>query len=132
MDIRDDVQGVLEIFNSLSISERKLISNDGNLDESNVVVRKVLYIENEPICFMEIFVPKFSKTPYLVVATKEQYRQLGYSKFLSNLIEEENLKNKTYKDLYWCVNINNIPSINLCKSLGFKELKKGFYIKNCF
>lgn len=117
-------EDTLKVYNTLTEEEKKYI-DDGDFKESPFTIcRKVLYIKNNPISFVEIIeLPEEKNTGYVVVATAPNFRKNGYSKSLVKSVEKEIPKN--IERLVWLYDEENTKSSEMASSLGFLKLKNG-------
>ena len=111
-----------KIIDSLSEEESNHIGNGYWVDSNHVIYRKVEYIDNEPVGFIDIYrLPKFDKRIGLVViAVSEKARGKGIGRKLVNEAIFTCKKNKDIYKLRWKADSDNTASINMAKSLGFK------------
>lgn len=129
MNFGDNFEDINKIFYSLDKKEQLFITDEDFEDKKLVKYRKVLYLENEPISFIELYVPKnFVREGYIVIGTKKEFRRMGYSRILVQKAEEE-LKELSYNKLYWIFKEENEISKNMAISLGYKYLKGRTYYK---
>ena len=104
--------------------EKKYVDDDNFEENPFTVCRKVLYIKNNPISFVEIIeLPEEKNTGYVVVATVPNFRKNGYSKLLVKSAEREMPKN--IERLVWLYDEENTKSSEMATSLGFLKLKNG-------
>ena len=111
-----------KIIDSLSEEESNHIGNGYWVDSNHVIYRKVEYIDNEPVGFIDIYrLPKFDKRIGLVViAVSEKARGKGIGRKLVNEAIFTCKENKDVYKLRWKADSDNTASINMAKSLGFK------------
>ena len=111
-----------KIIDSLSEEESNHIGNGYWVDSNHVIYRKVEYIDNEPVGFIDIYrLPKFDKRIGLVIiAVSEKARGKGIGRKLVNEAIFTCKKNKDIYKLRWKADSDNTASINMAKSLGFK------------
>ena len=111
-----------KIIDSLSEEESNHIGNGCWVDSNHVIYRKVEYIDNEPVGFIDIYrLPKFDKRIGLVViAVSEKARGKGIGRKLVNEAIFTCKENKDVYKLRWKADSDNTASINMAKSLGFK------------
>jgi RimJ/RimL family protein N-acetyltransferase len=129
MNFGENFEDVLNIFNSFSEEDRRMVSTKNFENIKNIKYRKVLYINDKPISFFELYVPKnYINEGYIVIGTKEEFRGMGYSTILIKKAEEE-LKRLNYKKLYWTFLEENKISKNMAINLGYKPLKGRIYYK---
>lgn len=121
MNLKDNYEDALNIFNSLSKKERIFVANDVFDDNPFVVYRKVLKENDEPVSFLELYdIPETKNAAYIVVATKEKYRKKGYIEKLVLEAEEYNKKNKIYEKLIWNMRKGNDISAKVAQKLGYQ------------
>lgn len=129
MTFGDNFEDINKIFYSLDKHEQNLITDEDFENKKLIKYKKVLYINNEPISFVELYVPRnFIGEGYIVVGTKKEFRRMGYSKILVKKAEEE-LKELNYHKLYWIFKEENEISKNMAENMGYKILRKRTYYK---
>lgn len=115
----------VKIYNSLTDVEKEYIDSDGFEESPFVVCRKVLYINDLPISFIEIIeMPDYKNNGYVVAATRKEYRNKGFVKLLVKMAEQE-LNNIT--NLIWLYDKENLSSEKTAISLNFEKVKNGRY-----
>lgn len=115
----------VKIYNSLTDVEKEYIDSDGFEKSPFVVCRKVLYINDLPISFIEIIeMPDYKNNGYVVAATRKEYRNKGFVKLLVKMAEQE-LNNIT--NLIWLYDKENLSSEKTAISLNFEKVKNGRY-----
>lgn len=123
--INGSYDDTVKIYNSLTDIEKEYIDSDGFEESPFVVCRKVLYINDLPISFIEIIeMPDCKNNGYVVVATRKEYRNKGFIKLLIKAVEKE-LNNIT--NLIWLYDKENLSSEKTAVSLKFKKIKNGRY-----
>lgn len=122
-NISENFKDVLEVWNSLSKKEQRMIYK-GEYDESPYVkYRRVIKDRDKSIAFLEIYsFPEDEKTGYIVVATNPNYRKKGYVKMLVTLAEEENIKN--FDRFLWQIDLKNQTSKEVSLKLGYNLISK--------
>ena len=109
------------IIDNLSEKEYQYINGGEWVDSNHIIYRKVEYLNNKPIGFIDVYsLPKFDKNIGLVVlAVAKEARGKGIG---SKLVREAIFNHKENKDinkLRWLADSDNKASINMAKSLGF-------------
>ena len=109
------------IIDNLSEKEYQYINGGEWVDSNHIIYRKVEYLNNKPIGFIDVYsLPKFDKNIGLVVlAVAKEARGKGIG---SKLVREAIFNHKENKDinkLRWLVDSDNKASVNMAKSLGF-------------
>lgn len=109
------------IIDNLSGKEYQYINGGEWVDSNHIIYRKVEYLNNKPIGFIDVYsLPKFDKNIGLVVlAVAKEARGKGIG---SKLVREAIFNHKENKDinkLRWLADSDNKASVNMAKSLGF-------------
>lgn len=112
----DIFQWIKEVYCQLSSKERNKICNeitDSMLETCSVV--SVFFDNNtdKPVSFL------FVQDNNIFVGTLKEYRRLGFAK---KLIRDAAWELRKEKELFYSASEDNIESINLSKTLGFKEI----------
>lgn len=131
MIISNEFSDVLEVWNSLSKNDKDLICTTNFSDSPLVKYRKVLKIDNIPVSFLELYsLPNDNENAYIVIGTNPNYRNLGYTKKLILLAEEDNLKMNLFKKFYWTTTVDNKISKHLAEKLGYVRINNRKFVKN--
>lgn len=120
MYITKQLKDSLKVWESLSEKNRYFLGLENYYEKTNIVYRKILKNNIEPIVFLELGLCGFSDEVFLVVATNPKYRGKGYIKKLVKLAEEEN-KGK-YKRFFWKTYTENENSVSAAYKLGYKPI----------
>lgn len=116
-----DVSNIKKIINKLSIKEKEYIGNGYWVDSDRVIYRKIKYLDKEPVAFIDVYLlPKYKRTGLIIIATTKESRGKGIAKSLVNSAISNLKNNKEIDSLRWLADYDNLPSINLAKSLGFE------------
>lgn len=118
----DDVKNIV---NSLSKKDIKKICHGEFLNSPYIIYREVLLIDKEPVSFIDVYkLPNMEEDGTIVIATKQNWRNLGYSTILINRMKDK-LK---HKNLTWKTQKNNKSSIYLAKKMKYIPITES-YIK---
>lgn len=116
-----------QIYHELSKLEQKYIDDENFKESPCTICRKVLYLNENPISFVEIIKKPEENIGYVVAATNLNFRKRGYTKLLFNQIEKE-MPNDIEK-LIWLYRSTNEISPKVATALGFKKVKNGMFRK---
>lgn len=109
------------IIDNLSKEESNHIGNGYWVDSNHIIYRKVEYMNNKPVGFIDVYsLPKFKRYGLIIIAVSKEARGNGIGKKLVNSAIQNCKNNKDIDKLRWLADSNNIASINMAKSLGFK------------
>lgn len=121
MDYNKYSKDVHTIIDNLSKKERNYIGNGYWVDSNHIIYRKVEYISNKPVGFIDVYsLPKFKNYGLIIIAVSKDARGKGVGKKLVNSAIQNCKNNKDINKLRWLADSDNIASIDLAKSLGFK------------
>ena len=131
MDYNKYSKDVHTIIDNLSKEESNHIGNGYWVDSNHIIYRKVEYVGNKPVGFIDVYsLPKFKRYGLIIIAVSKEARGKGIGKKLVNSAIQNCKNNKDIDKLRWLADSDNIVSINMAKSLGFKlnddEDKKEF------
>ncbi len=115
---------VCEIDLSLTYKEKVFMSiEDGRepVDSSDILYREVLYIDDKPAAYCELYDETFNRV-YVAICVDKSFRGMNLSekmidRMFKTVSETEDLKDKKF---IWLVNRDNNKSIYLAKKYGFK------------
>lgn len=115
---------VCEIDLSLTYKEKVFMSiEDGRepVDSSDILYREVLYIDDKPAAYCELYDETFNRA-YVAICVDKSFRGMNLSekmidRMFKTVSETEDLKDKKF---IWLVNRDNNKSIYLAKKYGFK------------
>lgn len=115
---------VCEIDLSLTYKEKVFMSiEDGRepVDSSDILYREVLYIDDKPAAYCELYDETFNRV-YVAICVDKNFRGMNLSekmidRMFKTVTETEDLKDKKF---IWLVNRDNNKSIYLAKKYGFK------------
>ena len=125
-----DISNIRKIINKLSTKEKEYIGNGYWVDSDHVIYRKIKYLDKEPVAFIDVYLlPKYKRTGLIIIAATKESRGKGIAKSLVNSAISNLKNNKEIDALRWLADYDNLPSINLAKSLGFEY--KGKTKDNC-
>lgn len=117
----------LEVWNSLSPEERKLVSPKGQyVDSPNLAYRYVKKIDGRPVGFIDAYNLKTgtgnsARIAFIILAVGKEYRARGITKEMLKKVET-NLTQKGYHAMQYRVEKTNTASVATANSYGF-ELK---------
>lgn len=117
------MEDVKKIISNLNEKDKDYIGNGEWVDSDSVIYRNIKYIDKKPAAFIDVYDMKkyYDKKGVVAVAVDPEYRRRGIAKELVDGMLE-NFKNDSSIDgLIWMVDEDNIWSINLASSFGFKE-----------
>lgn len=115
----DDCEAVIK---SLNKKEFDHVGGGYWIRSDHVYYRKIEYISNEPAGFIDVYtLPKFKDAGLVVLAVNKKYRGQGLSKKLVNNAISFAKKDNKLEYLRWLADKDNIVSINLARSCGFKQ-----------
>ena len=118
------------IIDNLSKEESNHIGNGYWVDSDHIIYRKVEYLNNKPVGFIDVYsLPKFKGYGLIIIAVSKDARGKGVGKKLVNSAIQNCKNNKDIDKLRWLADSDNTASINMAKSLGFKLNDDGQYKK---
>ena len=121
MDYNKYSKDVHTIIDNLSKEESNHIGNGYWVDSNHIIYRKVEYMNNKPVGFIDVYsLPKFKRYGLIIIAVSKEARGKGIGKKLVNSAIQNCKNNKDIDKLRWLADSDNIASINMAKSLGFK------------
>ena len=121
MDYNKYSKDVHTIIDNLSKEESNHIGNGYWVDSNHIIYRKVEYVGNKPVGFIDVYsLPKFKRYGLIIIAVSKDARGKCVGKKLVNSAIQNCKNNKDIDKLRWLADSNNISSINMAKSLGFK------------
>ena len=121
MDYNKYSKDVHTIIDNLSKEESNHIGNGYWVDSNHIIYRKVEYIGNKPVGFIDVYsLPKFKNYGLIIIAVSKDARGKGVGKKLVNSAIQNCKNNKDINKLRWLADSDNTASINMAKSLGFK------------
>ena len=121
MDYNKYSKDVHTIIDNLSKEESNHIGNGYWIDSDHIIYRKVEYMNNKPVGFIDVYsLPKFKNYGLIIIAVSKDARGKCVGKKLVNSAIQNCKNNKDINKLRWLADSNNISSINMAKSLGFK------------
>ena len=121
MDYNKYSKDVHTIIDNLSKKERNYIGNGYFVDSNHIIYRKIEYVGNKPVGFIDVYsLPKFKNYGLIIIAVSKDVRGKGVGKKLVNSAIQNCKNNKDINKLRWLADSDNIASIDLAKSLGFK------------
>lgn len=121
MDYNKYSKDVHTIIDNLSKEESNHIGNGYWVDSDHIIYRKVEYMNNKPVGFIDVYsLPKFKRYGLIIIAVSKEARGKGIGKKLVNSAIQNCKNNKDIDKLRWLADSDNIASINMAKSLGFK------------
>ena len=78
-------------------------------------------MNNKPVGFIDVYsLPKFKRYGLIIIAVSKDARDKGVGKKLVNSAIQNCKNNKDIDKLRWLADSDNIVSVNMSKSLGFK------------
>ena len=121
MDYNKYSKDVHTIIDNLSKEESNHIGNGYWVDSDHIIYRKVEYMNNKPVGFIDVYsLPKFKRYGLIIIAVSKEARGKGIGKKLVNSAIQNCKNNKDIDKLRWLADSDNTASINMPKSLGFK------------
>ena len=121
MDYNKYSKDVHTIIDNLSKEESNHIGNGYWIDSDHIIYRKVEYMNNKPVGFIDVYsLPKFKNYGLIIIAVSKDARGKGVGKKLVNSAIQNCKNNKDINKLRWLADSDNTASINMAKSLGFK------------
>lgn len=121
MDYNKYSKDVHTIIDNLSKEESNHIGNGYWVDSDHIIYRKVEYMNNKPVGFIDVYsLPKFKRYGLIIIAVSKDARGKGVGKKLVNSAIQICKNNKDIDKLRWLADSDNTASINMAKSLGFK------------
>lgn len=121
MDYNKYSKDVHIIIDNLSKEESNHIGNGYWVDSDHIIYRKVEYMNNKPVGFIDVYsLPKFKRYGLIIIAVSKEARGKGVGKKLVNSAIQNCKNNKDIDKLRWLADSDNIVSVNMAKSLGFK------------
>lgn len=121
MDYNKYSKDVHAIIDNLSKEESNHIGNGYWVDSDHIIYRKVEYMNNKPVGFIDVCsLPKFKRYGLIIIAVSKEARGKGIGKKLVNSAIQNCKNNKDIDKLRWLADSDNTASINMAKSLGFK------------